>query len=236
MDSKFWSRGIERRGFLVTLIVKANYKKSYFLGREVLPGQIACSLKKLEEDLEVSHGTLYRMLHEAKSDGLLIWENADNRYTVITLCNWETYNSMENGARTTDGTTGGQLTVQLADTSKEGKKEKKEEEEYTAEFVEWWERYPKKVGKGAAWKAWRNVGGDAKLPDILASLDSWLECDDWARGFICLPATWLNQRRWEDDPPKAKVRYHNAKDEAALRHARVGQWNPPDPRDAQGGM
>lgn len=68
-------------------------------------------------------------------------------------------------------------------------------------FEAWWSRYPKKVGKGAAKKAWR------KALAHFDSLDAMLEATRaWAhahrhteRKYIPNPATWLNGERWEDD-------------------------------------
>lgn len=79
-------------------------------------------------------------------------------------------------------------------------------EEYSKEYLSFWEVFPKKVGKGDAWKAWKK----AKLPNtevILASVKEHASSDQWQREggrFIPNPATWLNQRRWEDEVPKNK--------------------------------
>jgi hypothetical protein len=55
--------------------------------------------------------------------------------------------------------------------------------------------YPRKVAKGAAVKAWP---GDEHLPAILAAL-AW-QAKNWTDPkFIPHPATYLNQRRWEDE-------------------------------------
>ncbi len=70
-------------------------------------------------------------------------------------------------------------------------------------FGEFWKAYPVKVGKPAAQGAWKKV----KLPEvqtIMAGLDRWKSSEQWKnRQFIPYPATFLNQRRWEDEPPKA---------------------------------
>lgn len=39
------------------------------------------------------------------------------------------------------------------------------------------------------------------LPEILHGIARWCGSRKWQEGFIPNPATWLNQRRWEDDPP-----------------------------------
>lgn len=69
-------------------------------------------------------------------------------------------------------------------------------------FAEFWEAYPKKVGKGAAERAWKNIG-EVPIEQLLATLGWQKKSFDWIKDggkFIPYPATWLNQRRWEDEP------------------------------------
>jgi hypothetical protein len=71
-------------------------------------------------------------------------------------------------------------------------------------FSEFWSAYPRKVGKGAAEKAWTTkVNGDG--PAVMTAL-SWqigsTQHLDRDPQYIPHPATWLNQRRWEDPQPK----------------------------------
>lgn len=79
-------------------------------------------------------------------------------------------------------------------------------------FAEFWDLYPKKVGKEAARKAWKKVKPDAELHErILAAIDTAKVSDQWKREggrFIPNPATWLNQGRWDDEPmPVAQPGY-----------------------------
>jgi hypothetical protein len=71
---------------------------------------------------------------------------------------------------------------------------------FPAGFAEFWNHYPAKVGKGAALKAWpkavREAGGDHS--EIVIGLKARLHL--FNPEFVPNPATWLNQRRWEDDP------------------------------------
>ena len=76
---------------------------------------------------------------------------------------------------------------------------------YPAAFEKFWAAYPRKTGKGKALDAWKKLRtGHALLPAMLKALDWQRESDQWQRDggqYIPYPATWLNQRRWEDDPP-----------------------------------
>lgn len=74
-------------------------------------------------------------------------------------------------------------------------------------FTRFWKAYPKKVGKGAAEKAWKKIHPTAELFDvIMESVEAAINTEQWTREngrFIPNPATWLNQRRWEDELPAA---------------------------------
>jgi hypothetical protein len=75
-------------------------------------------------------------------------------------------------------------------------------ETYPPDFQEFWKSYPKAVGKGAAFKAWKNAKVNGELPVLLAAIASQKKSPQWTRDngqFIPHPATWLNQRRWQDE-------------------------------------
>lgn len=75
---------------------------------------------------------------------------------------------------------------------------------YSDLFEEFWSIYPAKVGKGAAWKAWQKAGPHDF--EVLAdSIARWKATDRWKRGYIPNPSTWINQRRWEDEPESLSV-------------------------------
>lgn len=72
----------------------------------------------------------------------------------------------------------------------------------TAEFLVFWESYPKKLGKQEALKAWIRRGCEGRLGEVLASLKAWSDVE-WKgreREFIPHPATWLNADRWKETP------------------------------------
>lgn len=73
-----------------------------------------------------------------------------------------------------------------------------------AGFDRFWAAYPKKVGKGAAEKAFAKAPINGHLADVLTALERQKHSEQWQRDggqFIPHPATWLNQRRWEDGDP-----------------------------------
>lgn len=82
-------------------------------------------------------------------------------------------------------------------------------------FKEFWSLYPKKEGKGAAWTSWKKLTADDK-PNVLQSVrDHIAHHDNWKTDpktgeprdggrFIPNPATFLNQRRFEDEVKKGR--------------------------------
>jgi len=66
-----------------------------------------------------------------------------------------------------------------------------------AGFDEFWKAYPAKVGKGAAEASWKKLR--PPLAECLTAIDSAKQSKKWIDGYIPNPATWLNQRRWEDE-------------------------------------
>ena len=69
-------------------------------------------------------------------------------------------------------------------------------------FAAWYAAYPKKVGKGAAEKAFKAALKKTDLDTLIAGRDRYIAA---TRGtdpkFIANPATWLNGERWADETP-----------------------------------
>lgn len=74
-------------------------------------------------------------------------------------------------------------------------------------FLDFWAAYPRKEGKGDARKAWLKLQPDAVTTAAIATALQW-QCvsprwlEDGGR-YVPHPATYLNARRWEDEPPTA---------------------------------
>lgn len=70
-------------------------------------------------------------------------------------------------------------------------------------FAQFWTVYPRKIGKGAALRAWAKIKPDEVLsPRIIQSVSEHLSDPQWKKDggrFIPHPATYLNQARWEDE-------------------------------------
>jgi hypothetical protein len=67
-----------------------------------------------------------------------------------------------------------------------------------AAFDVFWEQWPRKQQKADALRAWMKIP-ISEYAEIAASLEKWRKSDQWTRGVIPHPATWLNQKRWQDE-------------------------------------
>lgn len=73
-------------------------------------------------------------------------------------------------------------------------------------FEAFWGEYPKKVGKEAAKKAFAKIPPSA-FPLLVPAIERQMQSAQWRKDdgqYIPNPATWLNQGRWEDEPPEAE--------------------------------
>lgn len=125
-DSQSYNRSSIHRALLLTIFVKANWKGGFFCGRDIAPGQIATSIKSLAEELREPRTNITRALRDIEKDGVIKIENVANRWSLITLVNWQSYQAKEEkSGQPVDNhriTTG-----RPADTIKEGKKEEIQE-------------------------------------------------------------------------------------------------------------
>ena len=71
-------------------------------------------------------------------------------------------------------------------------------------FEEFWKVYPKKVSKVSARKAWMKIAGaNGHAAEIIIGVEMWKSTEQWGDPrYIPHPATFLNERRWEDEVPK----------------------------------
>ncbi|MBK8113573.1 MAG: hypothetical protein IPK44_03025 [Candidatus Accumulibacter sp.] len=89
-------------------------------------------------------------------------------------------------------------------------------------FAEFWLSYPKKVGKAEAERKWKNLKPDAGA--VLSAVKRQSASEQWRRDggqYIPNPATWLHQRRWEDEPAQPPANSPSASADRASRYGGV---------------
>lgn len=98
-------------------------------------------------------------------------------------------------------------------------------------FDEFWGRYPRKVGKAAAQRAWDRR--KPPLDPVLAALTWQRESAQWTKdegAFVPHPATWLNAERWTDERPPAGGGWGGGGGGGSNGH-RTGRFVPPPDMD-----
>jgi len=83
------------------------------------------------------------------------------------------------------------------------KKKEKLPIEYTQEFLQFYDAYPRKAAKIAAWTAWKNSNGNRPaIDEIIYALETQKKSQQWTKDagrYIPYPATWLNRGGWGDE-------------------------------------
>lgn len=205
---KLWRKSLDS-GFLQNpqlwvfwcwCLMKATHKpKKIMVGMQLVelqPGQFVFGRKSAAKELKISEQTIRTCLKKLKNLKNLTIKTT-NRFSVITVVNWDIY---QQDQPTTNQQTNQQLTSSQP-TANHKQECKTQKNIYTSNFESFWSSYPKKVGKGEAFKAYKNIKEPRpSLKTIIQSVEEQEKTDQWKdKRFIPNPATWINQRRWEDE-------------------------------------
>lgn len=93
-------------------------------------------------------------------------------------------------------------------------------------FERWYKSYPKKVGRGAAEKAFAKYKPDDTLTDtMIQAVEAQKHSRSWKEGYIPNPATWLNQKRWLDEVEEEPLPFTDPPEPAYIRDESIEDWN-----------
>jgi hypothetical protein len=204
-----WLKNHKLCAFWLWCMIKASHKElDQIVGSQtvhLIPGDFIFGRKKAAVELDMSEQEIRTILiFLKKSKNLTI--KSTNKFSIISIINWNTYQGEEieiNQQINTPLTSNQPTTNQPLTTNKNEKHLKHLKNTYTSDFLSFWDVYPRKVGKDAAWKAWKNRNGS--LPEIniiITAIENQKNSDQWLKDsgqYIPNPATWINQGRWEDE-------------------------------------
>ena len=180
------------------LIRRANHEENNWQGIIIKRGQLITSLDSLKSQTGISIRSLRTCLRRL-SDTNEVIQKTTNQYRLITICKYNAYQSPYNHSDK-QATSARQASDKRATTNKNEKNEKNEKNKFFALF---WSKYPKKVAKKAAIKAFNKLNPDRILfRRITKSLDEQIKSEQWSKEngqFIPYPSTWLNGERWADN-------------------------------------
>jgi hypothetical protein len=94
---------------------------------------------------------------------------------------------------------------------KEGKGKEGKEYAVSAGFDEFWKTWPaheRKQDRKACWLKWEAQGLEEFASAIVADVKAKKSTEKWKAGFVELPETYLNNRRWEDGGADSGAEWH----------------------------
>lgn len=124
-----WFDDAETVQLFIYILLSANYEDKKWRGMVVERGQYVTSLGSLSEILGLSVKRVRIRLERLTKSGAITTSGA-NRFTIITICNYDTYQDAEtekDTLRANRGQTKGKQTAPKRATTKEDKKRRKEE-------------------------------------------------------------------------------------------------------------
>ena len=238
-----------RRAAFVWLVEHASFAARAFniQGRTVslARGQLAASLRFLAKAWGWSEPGVRRFISRLKTDAL-IDAATDAGVTIVTICGYEEMQAMAaqadapsdaaTDARATQDRRRSDAKQNKGNEGKEGNEGQSKsssrrsgtvDPETIAAFEEWWQAYPRKVGKPIARKAYGAALRKASAGELLTAARAFAA----ARAgedptYTPHPTTWLRHERWNDQPERRQAPRRGT----AQERAQAAMGHPPKPR------
>ena len=132
LDSRVFSDAFLFRLWMWCLL-KANWKRGWYQGCEIKPGQFATGKSSASEELGVSGSKWYRGMQKLSEFGNVKLSSVNQRFTIVEVANWHVYQLIGESDRTADEPpannqrTAGGKQMDTIEEGKEGKKERRED-------------------------------------------------------------------------------------------------------------
>jgi len=192
-----WAGDPKMVALFVRLLILASNRDTTWQGVELKRGEAVVGLHALSSASGVSVRGIRTCLSRLELSGEII-KKSTNKFTVLTICNYEKYQATDTDQRQTND---------KQTTNKRQHREKlrnKENNSYDDDprFVEFWQRYPRKEKKPAALRAWtKQKCGNGLFNEVMTGLERYL-AGPWKgkdTQYIPHPSSWLNDQRWNDE-------------------------------------
>ena len=89
-----WYQDTAVKSVFLHLLIIAAFKTGYFMGQEIKAGQAVIGYSKLAAELGLSTQQVRTALKKLESTGE-ISRNSTNKFTIVTIANWEEYQSTD---------------------------------------------------------------------------------------------------------------------------------------------
>jgi hypothetical protein len=106
--------------------------------------------------------------------------------------------------------------------SDEEKPKRKIASTYTEDFEKFWRAYPSKVGKADAAKKFQKAIKIIPFDSLISAVERYCKSKKVLDGYVCNPATWLHQERWND--LEVTVSDDPSRPPGAVRKTASGWW------------
>lgn len=199
LDKPIWKCSTpEQKVILITLLMMVNSKEAEWEWQskkfKVRPGQMITSANSIMKECgqHISRQNIRTALDKFEKYEFLTKQSTKTGM-LVTIENWGTYQSIEKNQPSYQPSANQEVTT--------NKKDKKDKNIYIDHFERFWSTYPKKVGKAVALKSFHKLKVNNELLEtMLSAIEIQKQSKQWGdKQFIPNPATYLNQRRWEDE-------------------------------------
>lgn len=188
----------EQKVILITLLLMVNHEAAEWVwqGRKfyIKPGQCITSASSIIKECGsgISRQNIRTALDKFEKYEFLTMQSTKTGM-LITIVNWGLYQSM------------GEIQPRFQPRGNQevttNKKDNNKKKVCIDHFDNFWSAYPRKVSRAAAEKVFIKLKVDETLFQLMiSSLENQKLSKQWQdKQFIPHPATWLNQKRWEDE-------------------------------------
>jgi hypothetical protein len=189
------------------LLVSANYELGHWQGIEIQPGQLITGREKLAKELRLSEREIRTALNKLKSTNEIAIKTT-NRFSIITICNWDFYQGGETDVRPTKRPTRRPSSDQQTTTIKEYKEREEIKNDIPTAFEEFFKTYPgTKRGLKTEYWNFKKKNTPEVLPLLMPGLENEIKHHDYLNASKQFNpswknlSTWINQHCWEQKFP-----------------------------------
>lgn len=210
-SSDLWFASPWKLKIFIYLLGNANHEPGHFMGVDIDRGELIRSYRTIQSDCSYKIGyrikkpsfdTVRRICEELTKESRIV-QRTVHCGTLFKIIN---YNELQ--PNYTQRTVQRKRESSFNDRStpvhnNNNKNNNKIKDNYSDDFLKFWETYPRKVGKDAAYTAWvKRNGTRPSIEIILEKLNELKISEQWTRDngqYIPHPSTWINRGGWADE-------------------------------------
>ena len=175
-----WYTDANTARLFIHLLLTVNHFPQKWQGIVIERGQRVTSYRELSNELRLSERSVRTAINHLKSTHELTLSTT-SKYGLYTINNYEKYQEATLKLTPKRHPSDTQATPDRQQ-SKKDKKDKKDKKESTAHFDAFWSAYPRKVGKGIAFKSFEKIKVDEELLNqMLKAISEQVKSEQWRK-------------------------------------------------------